>query len=247
MKHSLFDLTGRVALVAGGSRGLGAAMARALRSFGSTVYVASRSAVDTRENERTIYGVTADIATDAGRRTAVDTVMQRSGKIDVLLFAAGQQHRAPAESFEMSRWNEILNLHLTAAMDLSQLVAKDMLARGHGKIILISSILGFQGGITVPAYSAAKHAVVGLAKALSNEWAMHGINVNSIAPGYFAVGVGERVMNDAVRGPQIMSRIPAGKAGDPTDLDGPVVFLASDASRYVHGHTLVVDGGWLGR
>jgi 2-deoxy-D-gluconate 3-dehydrogenase len=243
MSEGLFDLTRKVALVAGGSRGLGAAMAGALVAGGAEVFDASRSARDVDG----VRGIPADIATETGRRHAVETVIRRSGKIDILLYAAGQQHRAPAEAFPIDQWNEILNLHLTGAMDLSQKVAADMLPRRSGKIIFVSSILAFQGGLTIPAYTAAKHAITGLTKALSNEWAARGINVNAIAPGYFKAGVGEAVLNDPVRGPQILSRIPAGHAGDPAQLAGPVVFLASDAASYVHGHTLVVDGGWLGR
>lgn len=243
---NLFDLSGKTAMVTGGSRGLGAAMAAGLASAGAEVFSVSRSSASGTQATG-ICPIEADVSMQAGREAAVKQVLQRGGKIDIFVHAAGQQHRDAAEHFSMSKWHDILDLHVAAAMDLSQRVAAGMLARSSGKIIFVSSVLAFQGGLMIPAYAAAKHAVTGLTKALANEWASRGINVNAVAPGYFNTGVAEGVLNDPTRGPQILSRIPAGRPGSPEQLAGPIVFLASKAAGYVHGHTLVVDGGWLGR
>jgi 2-deoxy-D-gluconate 3-dehydrogenase len=242
---TLFDLTGKVALVTGGSRGLGAAMAQGLAAAGAQTYSVARSAPE--DGAAGVRVVQGDLMIAGERARVVDEVVRETGRIDILVHAAGQQHRAPAETFPMDQWHAILELHVAAAMDLSQRVAAGMLERGSGKIILVSSVLAFQGGYTVPAYTAAKHAIGGLTQALANEWAGRGINVNALAPGYFDAGVGEAVVKDPVRGPQILARIPAGRAGDPGELVGPVMFLASQASSYMHGQTLVVDGGWLAR
>lgn len=241
----LFDLTGRVALVTGGSRGLGAAMARGLAAAGAQTYSVARSAPE--HGDEGVHGVHADLMIPEERARVVDEVAREAGRIDILVHAAGQQHRAPAETFPMDQWHAIIELHVATAMDLSQRVARGMLERGAGKIILVSSVLAFQGGYTVSAYTAAKHAIGGLTQALANEWAGRGINVNALAPGYFDAGVGEAVVKDPVRGPQILARIPAGRAGEPGELVGPVIFLASQASSYMHGQTLVIDGGWLAR
>lgn len=242
---SLFDLTGKVAVVTGGSRGLGAVMAHGLAAAGAKTYSVARSASDSGVGD--VHVVQADLMVAEERARAVDEVVREAGRIDILVHAAGQQHRDPAEHFPMNQWRDILELHLTAAMDLSQRAAKDMLPRGNGKIILLSSVLAFQGGYTVPAYAAAKHAITGVVQALANEWAGRGINVNALAPGYFDAGVGAAVVNDPVRGPQICARIPAGHAGQPEELVGPIIFLASQASSYMHGQTLIIDGGWLAR
>jgi len=240
-----FDLTGKIALVTGGSRGLGLAVARGLAHAGAQVTVGARTAPTSVDFP--IDHLSADLSLATERATLVERVLQKKQRIDILFHAAGQQIRHRAEAFPLTDWDALISLHLTAAMHLSQLVAIPMLERQSGKIIHMSSILGFQGGLTVPAYAAAKHGLVGLVKALSNEWASRGVNVNALAPGYFATGVGEAVLADPVRGPQILSRIPAGRAGHADEIAGAAVFLASDASNYVHGHTLVVDGGWLGR
>jgi 2-deoxy-D-gluconate 3-dehydrogenase len=242
---NLFDLSGKVALVTGGSRGLGAVMARALAAAGAHTFSVARSAPE--DGVKDVLVVQADLMVAEERARAVNEVVREAGRIDILVHAAGQQHRASAEDFPMDKWSDILELHLTAAMDLSQRAARDMLARGSGKIILVSSILAYQGGYTVPAYAAAKHAITGLVQALANEWAGRGINVNALAPGYFDAGVGEAVVNDPERGPQISARIPAGHPGQTEDLVGPIIFLASEASGYMHGQTLIIDGGWLAR
>lgn len=239
----LFDLTGKRVLISGGSRGLGFGIAQGFVEAGARVVVASRSPPP----DPKLFHLPVDLA-DAGQRTGlVDKTVGLLGGIDVLFHAAGDQHRDDAERFPMDRWRSMIELHLTAAMDLSQQAARHMLEQKKGKIVLMSSIVGFQGGLRVPAYSAAKHAIIGLVQSLCNEWAGHGINVNALAPGYFATGLGEAVLNDPVRGPQILLRIPAGRAGRHEELVGPALFLASDASEYMHGQTLVIDGGWLAR
>jgi len=245
MQHipTLFDLTGKRVLISGGSRGLGLAIAKGFVEAGARVVVASRSA----PADQRLLHLPVDLADAAQRAGLVDKAVGFLGGIDVLFHAAGDQHRDNSETFPMDRWNSMIELHLTAAMDLSQQAARHMLPQQRGKIVLMSSVVGFQGGLRVPAYSAAKHAVIGLVQSLCNEWAGQGINVNALAPGYFATGLGEAVLNDPVRGPQILVRIPAGRAGRPEELIGPALFLASDASEYMHGQTLVIDGGWLAR
>ncbi|MCE9589386.1 MAG: SDR family oxidoreductase [Planctomycetes bacterium] len=240
----LFSLAGRTALVTGGSRGLGLAIARGLASAGAAVTVVARNAPPA---DAGLGFIAADLGDAESRRGLVDGFVKQAGKIDIFVHAAGQQHRSPSEIFPADRWNEIMELHVNAAMDLCQQSALHMLPRGRGNIILVSSIVGFQGGWTVPAYAAAKHALLGIVKALSNEWAGKGLHVNALAPGYFDVGVGTAVVHDPVRGPQVLARTPAGRVGRPEDIVGPAVFLASDASGFVHGQALVVDGGWLGR
>ena len=243
---TLFDLSGKVAIVTGGSRGLGLAITRGLAAAGAQVVIVARG----EPAEPVDFDFTflpANLENAEERVGLIERVAETAGAVDILFHGAGQQHRAPAIDFPVENWSAILELHLTAAMDLSQQAARQMQARGRGKIILLSSIIGYQGGLMVPAYSAAKHGVIGLVQALANEWAVLGINVNGLAPGYFDAGVGQAVLQDAVRGPQVLARIPAGRAGRPEDLMGAAIFLASDASNYVHGHTLVVDGGWLGR
>lgn len=243
----LFDLSGKVALVTGGTRGLGLAMARALADAGAKVAVVGRSQPQADDSQSPFLFMPADLSTTQGRAGLIERVVDQCGSIDILLHAAGNQIRHEAAVFPSDDFDAVMAVHVTAAMDLAQQSSKFMLARQSGKIILVSSVLGFQGGCMVPAYVAAKHSVIGLARALTNEWARHGINVNTIAPGYFDAGVAKEVIDDPLRGPKILERIPAGRYGDPTDLTGAAVFLASESSNYVHGHTLVVDGGWLSR
>jgi 2-deoxy-D-gluconate 3-dehydrogenase len=243
MTTNLFNLTNKRAIVTGGSRGLGLAIASGLIDAGADVCVMSRTQPP---NPRFIH-IPYDLTDPDERAVGFNRAVRKMGGLDILIHAAGQQHREKAEDFPLDQWRQILELHLTAAMDLSQRAAKVMIPQKYGKIILFSSIIGFQGGLRVPAYAAAKHAIIGLAQSLCNEWAPHGINVNALAPGYFATGLGTAVLEDPVRGPQILARIPAGRAGHPDELVGPALFLASDASNYMHGQTLVIDGGWLSR
>ncbi|MCS7055097.1 MAG: SDR family oxidoreductase [Thermoflexales bacterium] len=243
MMTDLFSIEGKAVLVTGGSRGLGLAIARGLLEAGARVAVAAR----TPPPVESLCFLSCDLMDANARAGLVERAVGELGGIDVLVHCAGQQHRQPAAEYPLRMFEEIYQLHVVAAMDLCQQAARYMLPRGAGKIILVSSVLGFQGGITVPAYSAAKHAMVGLVRALANEWASRGVNVNAIAPGYMNSEMVMPLMNDPNRGPAILSRIPAGRLGEPSELVGAVIFLASAASSYVHGHTLVVDGGWLAR
>ena len=253
MTNNLFDISGRVALVTGGRRGLGLAMSEGLASAGAKLACID-IADECDELQKRIEPFSAelayfraDLSDRSGRNGLVDRVVERFGRLDILVNCAGIQHRQPAMEFDLARWDTILSLMLTAVFELSQQAAKAMERQGGGKIINIGSVSSFQGGWTVPAYTAAKHGVAGLTKALANEWASKNIHVNAIAPGYFDTDMCAAIVNDPVREPQIRSRIPAGRWGKPSDLIGPLLFLASDASNYVDGHVLVVDGGWMGR
>jgi len=243
--QKIFDLSGKTAVVTGGSRGLGLAVAQGLTNAGARVAIVARHPPVETVAQHAFFP--ADLVEAAARAGLMDRIAAEIGGLDIFFHCAGQQVRSPAVEFPLPEWNAILELHLTAALDLSQQAARRMLPQGSGKIVLMSSIMAFEGGLYVPAYAAAKHAVTGLVKSLCNEWAAAGINVNALAPGYFDAGIGSEVLHDPVRSPRILSRIPAGRAGVPEELEGAAVFLASDASRYVHGHTLVVDGGWLAR
>jgi len=249
----LFDLTGRVALVTGGRRGLGLALCEGLAAAGAKLACVGRSSdcgelqrrVDAYRSELAYFQ--ADLRERQDRSGLVDKVVARFGRLDVLVNCAGVQFRQPAMEFELSKWDAIISLMLTGVFELCQQAAKVMERQGGGKIVNIASVCSFQGGWTVPAYTAAKHGIAGLTKALANEWAAKNIHVNAIAPGYFDTEMCEAIVNDPVREPKIRERIPAGRWGKPEDLAGPLLFLASDAANYVDGHMLVVDGGWMGR
>jgi 2-deoxy-D-gluconate 3-dehydrogenase len=249
----LFDISGRVALVTGGRRGLGLAMSEGLAGAGAKLAVAaaSRDDGDLRDRVTACGGELAYFQVDLSRREQreglIEKVVHRFGRLDILVNCAGIQHRRPAIDFELDKWDEILGLMLTAAFELSQQAARVMVRQGGGRIINIASVCSFQGGWTVPAYTAAKHGIAGLTKALANEWAARNIHVNALAPGYFDTEMCEAIINDPAREPKIRDRIPAGRWGRAEDLVGPLLFLASEASNYVDGHVLVVDGGWMGR
>lgn len=251
--NDLFDLQDRVALVTGGRRGLGLAIAAGLVGAGAKVAVAASApdAGELPERLRTAGGewayFQADLAAREPRQRLVADVVRRFGRLDILVNGAGIQHRQPALDFDLGKWDEIVSLMLTGVFELCQQAARVMEDQGGGKIINIASVCSLQGGWTIPAYTAAKHGVAGLTKALANEWAAKNIHVNAIAPGYFDTDMCAGIMADPVREPKIRERIPAGRWGQPGDLVGPVLFLASDASNYVDGHMLVVDGGWMGR
>jgi len=234
-----FRLDGRTALVTGGNRGLGQACARVLAEAGAAVTVLGR-----RPSTPDTGFLACDLATatPAALTAAVDEV-----RPDILVNNAGVIRRGPAVEVAPEDWDEVLTVDLNAVFHLCRAAGRHMLAAGHGKIINVASMLSFQGGVRVPAYAAAKHAVAGLTKALANEWAAHGVNVNAVAPGYLATDNTSALRGDPARSAEILARIPAGRWGTPDDLAGAVVFLASDAARYVHGAILPVDGGWLAR
>jgi 2-deoxy-D-gluconate 3-dehydrogenase len=249
----LFRLNGRVALVTGATRGLGQSMAKGLAEAGADIVSVARTP-DDRETARLVqkcgrqfWFFPADLGQPDDRRGLIDRILAQTGRLDILVNNAGISHRHPPEDYPLAEWYQLLEVHLHAAFDLSQQVAPHMLQRGRGKIINIGSVMTYEGGLNIPAYAAAKHALAGLTKSLANSWSSRGINVNCIAPGYFETTLSHVLQDDPVRGPQIMDRIPAGRWGDPDELAGAAVFLASDASNYVHGSVLVVDGGWLSR
>ena len=247
----LFRLDGRVALITGAASGLGASIATALAQAGAQVAVHGnrRAATDTAAAIGTSAAAfQADLGDTGGAEKLFAEVKQRFGRVDILVNNAGTIHRDAAEEFKLEDWQRVLQVNLTSVFQLSQLVGRDLLARNSGgKIINLASLLSFQGGIRVPAYSASKGGVAQLTKALANEWAAHNIQVNAIAPGYFATTNTEALQADPVRNRQILERIPAGRWGKPEDLTGAAVYLASAASNYVTGTVLTVDGGWMSR
>ncbi len=249
-----FRLDGRVALVTGGNRGLGQACAIALAEAGADIALLGRTKPAETNARVAALGrravhIPCDLAEagPAGITTAVDSAFAELGRIDILVNNAGIIRRAPAAEVTEADWKEVLTVDLDSVFQLCQATGSTMLTRGGGKIINVASMLSFQGGVRVPAYAAAKHAVVGLTKALANEWAAFGVNVNAVAPGYMATDNTAPLREDPERSATILGRIPAGRWGTPDDLMGAVVFLASDAARYVHGAVLAVDGGWLAR
>lgn len=248
-----FSLTGKVALVTGSSRGLGAAIAIGLAQAGASVVVHGSSATPTAMKhkldalEAESLAVAGDVGDPAVCARLVRETIERFGTIDILVNNAGIIRRAPAADYSSDDWKALIDVNLNSVFHLTQHAGRRMLAQGSGKIINIASVLTFQGGILVPAYAAAKGAVGQLTKAFANEWASKGINVNAIAPGYMDTDNTEALRNNPERSRQILERIPAGRWGEPEDLAGAAVFLASPASDYVHGHILVVDGGWLNR
>jgi 2-deoxy-D-gluconate 3-dehydrogenase len=248
-----FRLQGKNALVTGSSRGLGAAIAVALAEAGANVALHGSQAVPRDVAERVEklgvkhVSLVADLSDAEAAAGLVDRAVERLGGIDILVNNAGTIRRAPAVETSLTDWMHVLQTNLTSVFQLSQAAGRHMLGQGSGKIINIASLLTFQGGVFVPAYAAAKGGVGQLTKALANEWASKGINVNAIAPGYMETDNTEALRKDPDRSRQILERIPAGRWGSATDLAGAAVFLASSASNYMHGHVLVVDGGWLGR
>jgi 2-dehydro-3-deoxy-D-gluconate 5-dehydrogenase len=248
-----FSLKGKKALVTGSSRGLGAAIAVALAEAGADVAVHGSSAAPetTRLKVRDAGAESIALAGDVGDAKVcallVEETVARFGTIDILVNNAGIIRRAPAIDHSEEDWARVIEVNLSSVFRLTQHAGRHMLARGSGKIINIASLLTFQGGITVPSYAAAKGGVGQLTKAFANEWAAKGVNVNAIAPGYMDTDNTEALRKNPERARQILERIPAGRWGQPEDLAGAAVFLASSASDYVHGHILIVDGGWMNR
>jgi len=249
-----FGLRGKIALVTGSSQGLGQSMARALAQSGANVIVNGRDAAKLAPvvAEISALGVKAHaIAADLGNRDDVKRLIADAiawqGHLDILVNNAGIIKRTPAADHSDADWDTVIDVNLNGVFTACRAAGKHMLARGSGKIVNIASLLTFFGGITVPGYAASKGAVGQLTKALSNEWAGKGVNVNAIAPGYMATDNTAPLRADPVRSKEILSRIPANRWGGPSDLDGAVVFLSSSASDYLSGHVMAVDGGWCGR
>jgi 2-dehydro-3-deoxy-D-gluconate 5-dehydrogenase len=249
-----FKLEGKVALVTGASAGLGRAIALALAEAGASVacHGNTRSPEATceeiRKTGRAAHAVVGDLSNPETPRALVEETLARFQALDILVNNAGTIRRAPAVEFSEEDWATVIEVNLSSVFRLSQATGRHMIERASGgKIINIASLLSFQGGITVPSYAAAKGGVAQLTKALANEWARHGINVNAIAPGYMRTDNTAALQRDETRNRQITERIPAGRWGEPRDLAGAALFLASQASDYVHGHVLLVDGGWMGR
>jgi len=247
-----FELQGRTALVTGVSGGLGRAMAIGLAEAGADIIAVSYS--DASETMKAIEKLgrrATFIQADLGQHEVLDGVISQAieayGGIDILVNNAGIIRRTPAAQHSWEDWQAVLDLNLNTVFYLCQQVGKHMIERGSGKIINIASMLTFQGGINVPGYTASKHAVAGITKALANEWASKGVQVNAIAPGYMETDNTAQIRADQNRFQSISDRIPAARWGTPEDLKGPIVFLASSASDYVNGHVLCVDGGWLVR
>ncbi|EHY60437.1 hypothetical protein HRR83_000198 [Exophiala dermatitidis] len=256
----MFSLAGKTAVVTGGTRGIGAAMALALAEAGADIILVQRdesnkktySQIQALGRKATI--VTADLSDQSSVEKLIPDLAKAGHDMHILLTCAGIQKRHPAHQFPLEDWNSVLQVNLTTVFTLCRdfgayLLSKPDPAPGssRGSIINVASLLTFQGGITVPAYAASKGGVGQLTKALSNEWASKGITVNAIAPGYIDTDMNEALIANETRARQILERIPAGRWGKPEDFKGPVVFLASDASRYVTGEVLTVDGGWMGR
>jgi 2-deoxy-D-gluconate 3-dehydrogenase len=252
--RDLFSLAGKRALVTGASRGLGRAMAEALAGAGADVVCVSTSRERTNETATAVRGLGRQawqFGSDLSNREQTHAlpleVEDEAGHIDILVNNAGTIRRHEASEFPVADWDAVLETNLTSVFQLCQAFGKRMIERKSGKIINVASLLSFSGGIRVPAYTASKHAIAGLTKALANEWAHHGLQVNAIAPGYFKTDNTQALQQDETRFAEISARIPSGRWGDAQDLSGPVVFLASAASDYVNGYVLVVDGGWMAR
>ena len=249
----LFNLVGKVAAVTGPTRGIGRAMALALAEAGADVALLQRSPerdevkYEVEKLGRKCIVIPCDMEMLGQVKEAIPAVVSHFGKIDVLVNNAGIQRRSPAVDFAEADWDDVLQVNLKAVWLLCQQAGRFMVPQRKGKIINIASLVSYQGGITVPAYAAAKGGVAQLTKALANEWAQHHVNVNAIVPGYIATDMNTALIHDSARCRQIMERIPAGRWGEPEDFKGSVVYLASEASNYIHGHLLAIDGGWLGR
>jgi 2-deoxy-D-gluconate 3-dehydrogenase len=255
MSRDPFRLDGKTAVVTGARRGIGKAMAVALARAGADVVgvsatlEASGSEVEREVTAlgRTFRGYACDFADRAAVYGLIDHLRHDVRRIDILVNNAGTILRKPAAEHPDDYWDKVIEVNLNAQFVLTREVGKDMLARGSGKVVFVASLLSFQGGVTVPGYAASKGGIAQLTKALANEWAVRGVNVNAIAPGYMETDNTTALRADEHRSRSILERIPAGRWGTPDDVTGPLVFLCSDAAAYVHGVILPVDGGWLGR
>lgn len=251
--NNMFDLSGKVAIITGCNTGLGQGMALALAQAGADIVGVNRSdpsetAALIEKAGRKFHSVIADMSKVETTALVIKEAVSAFGKVDILVNNAGIIRRNDAIDFTEKDWDEVMDINLKVLFFMSQAFAKQvMVQKSAGNIINIASMLSYQGGIRVPSYTSSKSGVLGLTKALANEWAQHGINVNAIAPGYMETNNTEALRADENRSSEILGRIPAGRWGTPDDMAGPIVFLASDASRYVHGYTIAVDGGWLAR
>lgn len=250
--NNLFDLKGKTAIVTGASTGLGAGITLGLASAGADILLVDHVPCSETLTAVSSLGSKAEqFVIDLTQEDAVKSVISKAldtfGQIDILVNNAGIIRRTPAIDFSEKDWDDVMNLNSKVLFFLCQAAAKDMMKRKYGKIINIASLLSFQGGVIVPSYSASKGAVAQVTKALANEWAKSGINVNAIAPGYMATNNTKALWEDPVRSKSILDRIPAERWGTPEDIKGAAIFLSSKASDYVNGHVLVVDGGWLAR
>jgi len=250
--NNRFDISGKTAIVTGGSTGLGAGMAIGLAEAGADIVLVDRTgcsetAEQVKAAGRRVINIIADLSTIAPIEMIMRQTLEEFGKVDILVNNAGIIRRTPAIDYSEKDWDDVMAINSKTVFFFCQAAAKDMMKRKYGKIINISSLLAFQGGILVPSYAASKGAVAQVTKSLANEWASRGITVNAIAPGYMATNNTKPLREDAARAKSILDRIPAGRWGLPEDLKGVAVFLASPASDYVNGHVLIVDGGWMAR
>jgi 2-dehydro-3-deoxy-D-gluconate 5-dehydrogenase len=248
---SAFSLAGKTALVTGASKGIGKAIAIGLAACGADLALAGRGDMDetataVAQLNRSVKVIHADLVDVDGARQAAADIAARVD-IDILVNNAGTIHRRPALEITPDEWRTVQDVNVTSMFFITQALAEPMLRRGAGKVINIASLLSFQGGLRVSSYAASKHAVVGMTRALANEWASQGVQINAIAPGYIKTDNTSQLRDDPTREAEISGRIPAGRWGTPEELVGAAVFLASSASDYVNGHVLVVDGGWQAR
>jgi 2-deoxy-D-gluconate 3-dehydrogenase len=250
--NNLFDLSGKVAIITGASTGLGQGMSLGLAEAGADlVLVDYVPSTETEEMIKKISRKTLMLELNLMKMESIATIVEKAiktfSKIDILVNNAGIIRRTPAIDFSEKDWDEVMQINSKTVFFLSQACARDMMKRKYGKIINISSLLAFQGGIFVPSYAASKGAVAQITKSMANEWAKDGITINAIAPGYMATNNTKALRQDEVRAKAILDRIPAGRWGLPADVQGAAIFLASPASDYVNGHVLIVDGGWMAR
>jgi 2-deoxy-D-gluconate 3-dehydrogenase len=250
--ESQFSLTGKKALVTGASKGIGASIAIAMAQAGANVVLVGRSQDSLSATRAAIENLgrsTETLIADVESRDQIAAAFKSIEQLNVEIVVnnAGSISRAPAIETSLEDWDRIIDTNLNSVFQISQLCAKSMLAKGHGRIINIASLLSFQGGINVPAYTASKHAVAGVTKALANEWGAKGVTVNAIAPGYISTDNTQALRNDVDRNTSILARIPIGRWGTPEDLAAVAVFLASPAASYINGEIITVDGGWMGR
>jgi 2-deoxy-D-gluconate 3-dehydrogenase len=247
-----FSLTGKKAIVTGSSKGIGAAIAQALAHAGADIVLVGRSqeslettSLAIKNIGRNVETILCDVSLPDSIKTAFKDVSDLN--VDILVNNAGSISRAPAAETQMEDWNRIIDTNLNSVFQIAQACGRAMIAKGHGTVINIASLLSFQGGINVPAYTASKHGVAGVTKALANEWGSRGVTVNAIAPGYISTDNTSALRADADRNASILARIPIGRWGNPEDIASVAVFLASPAARYINGEVLTVDGGWMGR